>query len=1019
MAIVRRRLPRSTQYPKVVGTAPIKKVDKDIGDTSREPTQLVLSQSAEGKAKPIIYGRRKVAGIYPVVAGKNHGLRVMYVLSTGPIESIDTYWVGDYEKGSLPAGVAVEEHLGTWTQLVSTALSGAIAGYTQEHPGVAYVVVSVDPTSELYGSIPEFSAVVKGRNDVYDPRLDVTPGADPTNPLYQDYTANPALIAGHIWTSYDMGNCPTASVDWAKVATAANTCDRQVDSEERYSIGLLISERMLLREAIAAALAPCRGYERWENGLWSPAFDDFTAPAMTVDAACFASESAAGTDTYALDEGCLSTDEMPESVRVRYVEPDRGWEEYEQRHPPGMTPGGATRELEVSTPAIVADDVAARVAEETWRQRRRGRRLTGTFNRKVSRLERGDIVELLLPAAGISRTSLKFETDAYGTSGATIGLDLNGDGTVEARFRCLGTTGATQAIVDRWNGGTGQYGYALLVTSTGYLAVRWGTTYTAVTTDAYVADGCWHHVAMTVEEGFRIKVILDGAIAYQDVGVAGNVAGNVDTSIGARTSGGTLIPFYGWIEEVRIWGSAKTEADIERLAWRDDSAVNAEPGLVARWQMLEGSGAAVNDPVGGFDLSLAGTYTWGTRGETVRVTSVAPKPDGTVDLQLAETYGLSYATGVVLSTGDEPVTRVDTKSPPSVPQPTDVAPAVTGLTLTVVEVEIAGAKEYRIKAEWTVSQSGYVRCYEVKLECAAVGATEIIGQFARHCDECLMHIIRYGESHKVKVTPIATSGVRGTSANASITPGVTLPTLSIALTAAASGGYYAPWQNKGSNAFWGAVSYKFSITLSSSTNVDYLEVLQNDHPIGMLDKTCAAFAVGNGRLWNVNDYPAYAVPTFFGIQTNGGDVIKLRAVIVDGRTVTSAGVTLSSATYLGFVSSASAEQRDLLAVASNEATFHGAVGSTPTAMKFPWMSSEPDWEWGACDAGKATIEDGNTAVTVTLTGTMPSTNYGIGIAVEGSTEIVYVLNVTTTSFDLERDNDVGDRVVRWVAMYTD
>jgi hypothetical protein len=55
---------------------------------------------------------------------------------------------------------------------------------------------------------------------VYDPRLDTSPGANPTNPAYHVETKNPALWVAALAS----GN----EIDWPEVVRGANYCDELV-----------------------------------------------------------------------------------------------------------------------------------------------------------------------------------------------------------------------------------------------------------------------------------------------------------------------------------------------------------------------------------------------------------------------------------------------------------------------------------------------------------------------------------------------------------------------------------------------------------------------------------------------------------------------------------------------------------------------------------------------------------------------------------------------------------------------
>jgi len=104
----------------------------------------------------------------------------------------------------------------------------------------------------------------------------------------------------------------------------------------------------------------------------------------------------------------------------------------------------------------------------------------------------------------------------------------------------------------------------------------------------FVADGEWHHVAITYN-GREATLTMDGergeAVAFEDVDIAeGEVVAGA-----APTTGG--YPWVGWIDDVRIYQRERTASDLRSPEVEDDR------GLVMWWDFeVEGKGAGVTVP---------------------------------------------------------------------------------------------------------------------------------------------------------------------------------------------------------------------------------------------------------------------------------------------------------------------------------------------------------------------------------------------------------------------------------------
>lgn len=108
-------------------------------------------------------------------------------------------------------------------------------------------------------------------------------------------------------------------------------------------------------------------------------------------------------------------------------------------------------------------------------------------------------------------------------------------------------------------------------------------------------DGEWHTLALVWDgvNGQR-RARLDGVQVYSATMPAGTMPRDMTASptfwIGAV--GGTR-NMHGWLSEVRVWATARTDAEIDRDAYA--VLTGSEPGLVALWRFDDGDGTTLTD----------------------------------------------------------------------------------------------------------------------------------------------------------------------------------------------------------------------------------------------------------------------------------------------------------------------------------------------------------------------------------------------------------------------------------------
>lgn len=251
----------------------------------------------------IIYGEIVAAGmnvIPPVTSGTNNKyLHQVSALAGHECDAITDVWfnqdlissasigavTGSSSDGAVSSGTYsgkawIRRYLGTSTQAADFILDSALSIWTTAHQGrgVAYVAVqfSFDETAYKSGK-PEVKAKVRGKK-CYDPRLDSSPGANPTSATYKAWTANPALqlVDYIIDATVGMGEDP-ARIDWSGVVTAANICDENVTvpngsggstTQKRYTSNVALYAASSYEDNISTLVGTMLGSCLYSAGKW-------------------------------------------------------------------------------------------------------------------------------------------------------------------------------------------------------------------------------------------------------------------------------------------------------------------------------------------------------------------------------------------------------------------------------------------------------------------------------------------------------------------------------------------------------------------------------------------------------------------------------------------------------------------------------------------------------------------------------------------------------------------------------
>lgn len=133
------------------------------------------------------------------------------------------------------------------------------------------------------------------------------------------------------------------------------------------------------------------------------------------------------------------------------------------------------------------------------------------------------------------------------------------------------------------------------------------------TADLNVKDNTWHHVA-AVKDSTSVKIYVDGQL-YQTFASSEQISYTLgkDFVIGRHGDGSDDFNLTAEVDEVRVWSTARTAADIQ-ANWQKELSEEGQSGLSAYWQFNDGAGTAAADSSGGHPLALSPGIAWTTTG---------------------------------------------------------------------------------------------------------------------------------------------------------------------------------------------------------------------------------------------------------------------------------------------------------------------------------------------------------------------------------------------------------------------
>lgn len=178
--------------------------------------------------------------------------------------------------------VIVRTGYGTPDQAAHPDIISELPEWTEAHrlQGIAWVYVRLRYDYRAFpAGLPAVTAIVRGKQDIYDPRSDS-----------YTYTTNPALcVADYLHNSkYGLGAAYGAEININALIAAANVCDELVTKadgsfETRYTCNGVLSAATDPKRNIEALLSSMAGTAVYTGGLWTIRPGAWEPPTITLN----------------------------------------------------------------------------------------------------------------------------------------------------------------------------------------------------------------------------------------------------------------------------------------------------------------------------------------------------------------------------------------------------------------------------------------------------------------------------------------------------------------------------------------------------------------------------------------------------------------------------------------------------------------------------------------------------------------------------------------------------------------
>ncbi|WP_154947151.1 host specificity protein J, partial [Pseudomonas fluorescens] len=351
--------------------------------SSKAPVRFILGRVATGG---VLVWAQEQAGVQT----DGEWLHLVYVLSEGPIAALESISLGEEDISTFGAFASYELIINP-TQ-VNAFLKANCSGWkdTQIGRGLSFVRVSLRYSAERFPSgIPDVRFVVRGRNDIYDPRSGT-----------YGYSANTALHL--LWYLRSRCGVPDDEIVFSTFASAANVCDEGVTNadgtvSQRYRTACVIGADEQRTGVLQKLEAACAGKLIRVGGRWMLQVGAYYGPydfEITED-------MVVGTITGSTEP---SNDSAINTVRGTFIDPSQSWTEtdYPEVRVDEWVVEDGGEAAETLTYSYVTDPYQAqRLANIELRRRRAGGTINIPMNLSGYNCRPGRVIRVNLPSLNI------------------------------------------------------------------------------------------------------------------------------------------------------------------------------------------------------------------------------------------------------------------------------------------------------------------------------------------------------------------------------------------------------------------------------------------------------------------------------------------------------------------------------------------------------------------------------------------------------------------------------------------
>ncbi|MBL4691856.1 MAG: tandem-95 repeat protein [Magnetovibrio sp.] len=231
----------------------------------------------------------------------------------------------------------------------------------------------------------------------------------------------------------------------------------------------------------------------------------------------------------------------------------------------------------------------------------------------------------------------------------TIAHNAVNNPTTGITFETWVKTSSTGRVVTLFNetASVGRAGWELLVNTTGHVAAYFikttTTDYMGSTGATNVADGAWHHIAVSYDNTNMPLIYIDGVAdnsTYMELNSSGSPANYLVASSADVTLGNDPVligrQFVGQLGESRLWDKALSKVEIEQAMNARVDGKDVIANLVGSWDLGTAANGVVKDLSGNNNNAVLGKNTFGDTAEPTLVATPGGPVSYSEDINVSE-----------------------------------------------------------------------------------------------------------------------------------------------------------------------------------------------------------------------------------------------------------------------------------------------------------------------------------------------------------------------------------------------